>query len=215
MDEIELKKLEIEKEKLALERQKLSLELRKWVVVAIAAVISFFLIDYGKLTLERTKEESMHDRELLKSYLKAMDSSKPEIWKRKLRFIKSFAKDERVLSWAEEQLTTLSKLPPKESLYLEAADIAKKLSRREPLNEELWTRFEQLYWSELPLANESMAMEDAMVNFRQSLLDAHEAPIGDDDIEWDNVKKALLKLSKVVSSEMPNKALQTTAESGV
>ncbi|TNC81285.1 MAG: hypothetical protein C9356_09265 [Oleiphilus sp.] len=140
-----------------------------------------------------------------------MDSPKPEIWKRKLQFIRSFAKEDRVITWAESQINILNKLPPKETLYLEAVETAQKLFRRGPLDEELWKRFEQLYWSELPLANESRAMESALVRFRQALL---EAQIGNDDKEWGDVNQALLTLSRVVSNEVTTKAMQPTVENG-
>ena len=111
-------------------------------------------------------------------------------------------------------MNTLSSLPPRESLYLEAVKVAKVLARRAPRDEDAWKRFEELYWSELPLAKESLAMESAMVGFRQSVINAQEAPRENDNKEWGAVNKALLHLSRVVSAEVPNKTIQPTAESG-
>jgi hypothetical protein len=204
MSELETQKLKLERDKLALERRKLDLELYKWIVVAIGAVISFAVVDFGKLKIEEFRETSKHERELLSSYLKAIESPKPEIWKRKLQFIKSFTKDDNILAWAKEQLTFFGNLGTKESLYGEALETARKLSGPGTRDEKLWTRFEELYWSELPFVGESSDMVNAMVRFRKALVSAHAAPEIDSEEEWSQVKRALIQLTRTVKSELPN-----------
>jgi hypothetical protein len=210
MSELEIQKLKLEKDKLALERRKLDLELYKWIIVAIGAVISFAVVDFGKLQVERFRETSKHERELLSSYLTAIESPKPEIWKRKLHFINSFSKDAKILAWVEDELAFFGNLGSKESLYEEALETAKKLSRPGARDEKQWTRFEELYWSELPFVGESSAMVNAMVRFRKVLISAHAAPENDDKNEWSQVKQALIQLTQTVKNELPNEQSQST-----
>ncbi len=56
----------IEVEKLRLEQARHKADIMKWVVVAIGAVISFAVIDYGKLRLEQFRATAENQREPLR-----------------------------------------------------------------------------------------------------------------------------------------------------
>src|SRR5437867_1486943 len=95
-DTLELRRLRLE------ERRYLS-EILKWVIVAAGAVISFYVIDVGKLRLEEFRTRAEYQRSLLKEYLTATETAQPEVWKRKLHVLATYSNDNQIRSWAKEQ----------------------------------------------------------------------------------------------------------------
>src|ERR671912_1477164 len=85
--------------RLELERARFRADVVKWVVIAVGAVISFVVIDYGRLRLERVRNEADTHRQLLAAYLSATDATAPDVWKRKLHVLERFAGDARVREW--------------------------------------------------------------------------------------------------------------------
>ena len=59
--------LTLEMEKLKLERSKQRTEVLKWIVIAIGAVVSFFVIDFGRLQLEKFQATAENESFLSKS----------------------------------------------------------------------------------------------------------------------------------------------------
>ena len=87
---------DLERRKFELERSRYLMDVLRWIVVAIGAVASFYVIDLGKLRLERAQATADNQRQLLEAYLKATESAEPEVWKRKLGVLLKFG-DEDVL----------------------------------------------------------------------------------------------------------------------
>ena len=63
------------------------------------------------------------------------------------------------------------------------------------------SRFNQLYWADLPHAGESQTVVSAMVAFRIQLIAAERAKT--DAAEWDKLNNALINLSKTLQREAP------------
>ena len=81
-NDIDLAKIELERSRFELDRIRHRADILKWIVVAVGAVISFAVIDFGKLQLERFRATAENRRELLNSYLKATEAPEPDVWKR-------------------------------------------------------------------------------------------------------------------------------------
>jgi cell division protein FtsB len=75
---------DLERQKFELERSRYRMDILRWIVIAAGAIISFAVIDYGKLRLERQQAAADSQRQLLEAYLKATESPEPEVWKRNL-----------------------------------------------------------------------------------------------------------------------------------
>jgi len=187
-------------------------DLAKWLIAGIAAVVSFYVIDIGKLKLETFKSHAENRRLLLQAYLNATDSVQPDIWKRKLRVLQTYSDDERIREWAKDEHSFIEKYAEQDTLYREALKVASQLAYRaatKDQREAARSRFEQLYWADLPYARESQPVETAMVEFRIALVNAEAKP--NDAEGWDKLKIALIQLSKTLKEETPK--LPTEPES--
>lgn len=204
---------QIELKKLELDYKRYKFDILKWLIVAAGAVASFWVIDYGRLKLEEFRVQSQNERELLISYLKAMETPHPEIWKRKIQFLKEYSKYERIESFGQNQIEYINEFAELNTLYRETLKVASRLSLRKDPNQKernkAWQRFEQLYWGELPFAGESPAVERQMVQFRRALEAAHQKQENDNK-EWANVNQSLLMLAKAIKSSMPDQKIQPT-----
>lgn len=155
--------------KLRLEVSKHRTETAKWIVIALGAVASFWIIDRGKLNLERQKTSA----EIVKVYLEGTEAPDPELWKRKLDVIAGVAEEERIRSWAMEQNRKLDAHNTLTILCKETLRIAARLmdlsDLKEPGRQAARKRFEELYWADLVYAREPKELERAMVEFKRAL----------------------------------------------
>ena len=119
--------LELEILKVGVERARQRTDLLKWIVVAIGAIISFYVIDYGKLTLEQYRVRADGQRQLLKAYLKATESPEPDVWKRKLHILENFADDDHMRQWAQAELKYIQEFAGLDALYRETLKVASQL----------------------------------------------------------------------------------------
>ena len=185
--------------KLNLERDRYRAEIVKWIVVAIGAAVSFAVIDYGKLRLERARLASDNQFKFIEAYTKATESAEPEIWKRRLDVLQLFATDDQVRTWATNQLDYIDRFAALDALYRETLRTASQLVDRSTVNDpermKARRRFEQLYWADLPFAGESPEVESGMVAFRDGLMAAEQTPT--DVAAWTNLNSILFKLSKI------------------
>jgi hypothetical protein len=184
--------------KFRLERSRYRTDLAKWVIAALGAVASFYVIDLGKLELEKYRATAENQRQLLQAYLTASESPEPEVWKRKLNVLKRVAEDEQIRKWAVDELKNIEESAARITLYRETLKVASQLIEPSQLNEperaEARRRFDQLYWAELPYVDEDAEVEKAMVNFRNGLVAAEAAP--DDKGLWSRMDGLLLILSQ-------------------
>ncbi len=196
----------LELEKLRLEQARYRTDVIKWIVVAVGAVISFAVIDYGKLRLEKFRITAENQRELLDSYLSATESPQPDVWKRKLHVLQNFADDERIKDMAKAELQYIENFAALDALYRETLKVASQLVEpgqlADPKRVQARARFIQLYWGDLPFAGESGDVAIAMRDFRNALIDAENAG-PDKTEEWANVGIALLGLSSALKESMP------------
>lgn len=215
----------MEYEKLMTERLKARNELIKWVLIAIGAIISFWIIDIGKLKLEKLNAESIRQQKLLDSYLTATEASNPDLWKRKLKLIKNFAKDSLIAEWTRNELAFIKEKAALLSLYKETVNVASIIANRETFRTPEWNnatkRFYQLYWADLPFYGESDTVISRMIAFKTQL-DA----IGDgtDPYKWKLMDLEVIRLSGTMKSESakldpdinftPNKATVVPQASG-
>lgn len=203
-------KVDVEIEKLRLEQARYKVDILKWVVVAIGAVISFAVIDYGKLRLEQFRATAENQRELLKAYLNATDAPEPEVWKRKLSLILNSTDDGRTIAWAKKELNYIDKFAALDALYRETLKVSSQLVEPSRLNHperaQARARYNQLYWAELPYAGESSEVINAMVKFRRQLIIAENlgeaAPA-----EWETLNRLLINLSTALRSSTPEYTL--------
>jgi hypothetical protein len=187
----------LETAKLQLERDRYRAEIVKWIVVAIGAAVSFAVIDYGKLRLERARLASDNQLKFIEAYSKATEAAEPEIWKRKLEVLQLFATDDHVRAWARNQLDYIDEFAALDALYRETLRTASQLvdpsTVKDPDRPKARRRFEQLYWADLPFAGESTEVESGMVAFRKGLVAAEQTPT---DVEaWTDLNSLLIKLS--------------------
>ena len=186
--------------KLNLERARYRAEIIKWVAVAIGATVSFAVIDYGKLRLEKVRLDSDNQLRLIEAYSKATEAAEPEIWKRKLDVLQLFATDDRVRTWVKSQVTYIDEFAALDALYRETLKTASQLVDPALMNDSERTkarrRFEQLYWADLPFAGESDEVVDRMVSFRKMLLAAEkESKIPQ---SWESLNQGLINLSETL-----------------
>src|SRR6266700_5623451 len=92
---------ELELLKFDLERSRYRTDIAKWALIALGAVVSFAVIDYGKLQIERFQATAENQRQLLQAYLTATEAAQPDVWKRKLHVIQNFATDDQIKKWAD------------------------------------------------------------------------------------------------------------------
>ena len=100
---------DLEVSRFRLEQARYRADILKWIVIALGAVISFAVIDWGKLRLERARVLADGQRQLLEAYLTATESAQPEVWKRKLHILHNFAADDRTRKWAQSELQYIDK----------------------------------------------------------------------------------------------------------
>ena len=194
---------DIELQKLALERARYRMDIVKWIVIAIGAAVSFAVLDVGKLWLEQYRATSNHQRILLNSYLTATEAPQPEVWKRKLKLIINSATDKRTVAWANKELAYINEFAELDTLYRETLKVASQLVGRSslanPARSDARSRFEQLYWADLPFAGEGQDVINAMIGFRRQLriAEADAAPTA----EWDKLNGRLHDLSEALKKE--------------
>ncbi len=190
----------IEKLKLELERARYRTEIVKWIVIAIGAVISFAIIDYGKLRLEQARLASDNQLRFIEAYSKATEAAEPEIWKRKLAVLQLFATDANVKAWAQNQLKYIDEFAALDALYRETLKSASQLvdsgTVNEPERMKARRRYEQLYWADLPFAGESSEVASAMVKFRAGLVGAERTPTNFE--AWADLNSLLIELSQTL-----------------
>lgn len=207
---------ELETEKFILEKSRYLTDLLKWIVIAIGAVISFAIIDYGKLKLEQFRVAAENQRELLNAYLRATESPDPEVWKRKLNLIINSPSDESAKAWARLELEYIQNFAALDSLYRETLRVASQLVDSKRLNEpdriQARGRYDQLYWADLPYANESKKVELAMIAFRENLMKAESSPNATD--KWEALNVRLIELSIALRESTPNTPILSAGKSG-
>jgi hypothetical protein len=196
---------DLELAKFRLERIRHWTDVAKWIVVAIGAIISFLVIDNGKLKLERFRVNADSQRQLLEAYLKATEAPEPEVWKRKLHVLERFADDDRIHEWAEEELKYIESFAALNALYRETLKVASQLIDPSQLKDTERTkarvRFDQLYWADLPYSGESQAVISAMIAFRESLMTAERAP--GNSGAWEALNVRLIELSQALRGSTP------------
>ena len=194
---------DLERRKFELDRSRYRTDVARWIVIAIGAVISFAVIDYGKLQLERAQATADSQRQLLEAYLKATESAEPEVWKRKLGVLLKFGDDERTKQWAREELDYIDTFAAQDALYRETLKVASQLIEPARLGDPgravARVRFNQLYWADLPYVRESTKVSGAMVAFRDGLAAAENAP--GDPAAWTKLSHLLIELSTVLADE--------------
>jgi hypothetical protein len=192
--------LRLELLKLKLERARYRSEIAKWVAIAAGAVVSFVVIDYGKLTLERLRLDADNQIRFIEAYSKAMEAAEPEIWRRKLSVLQLFAKDDAVKKWVTNQVTYIEEFAALDALYRETLKTVSQLvdpaTANEPERMKARKRYEQLYWSDLPFAGESSEVAGAMVRFRDGLVKAETTP--NDAAVWSGLNDLLIDLSETL-----------------
>src|SRR5262249_46524709 len=142
--------------KFQLERSRYRIDILKWIIIALGAIISFWVIDRGKLKLEQFRVTADSQRQLLEAYLKTTEAPEPDVWKRKLHILENLADDERMQRWVHIELQYIESFAALDALYRETLKVASQLIDPERLNDPERTkaraRFNQLYWADLPYA---------------------------------------------------------------
>jgi hypothetical protein len=205
--EIEALKLHLETLKYELDKTRYRTDVLKWIVIALGAVASFAVIDYGKLQLDKFRVTAENQRQLLDAYLRATDAPQPDVWKRKLQVLINFASDEQIKNWAKSELKYVEDFAALDALYNETLKVASQLIDPTQLNApergRARIRFDQLYWADLPHAGESGKVSQAMIAFRGQLLVAERS--ADNKNEWDQLNKSLIQLSKELKESTPSR----------
>jgi hypothetical protein len=67
---------DLDKLKLALEAKRYKADVWRWVIAAVGAVVSFIVIDFGKLQLEQFRVQAENQRLVLNAYLVASESAR-------------------------------------------------------------------------------------------------------------------------------------------
>jgi hypothetical protein len=197
----------LEHRRLKLEESRFRSDVVKWAIVALGAVVSFYVIDVGKLRLEEFRSRAENQRALLQSYLTATESVQPDIWKRKLRVLQTFSDDQRIRTWAGDELVYIENFAALDALYRETLKVASQLvsqdTIKDPQRQVVRARYEQLYWADLPFAKESDAVAQSMVAFRTSLVKAEENPKNTE--AWHDLDISLITLSQALRDSQPGK----------
>jgi hypothetical protein len=86
--------------------------------------------------------------------------------------IETLSDDARIRKWASDQLDRLDKYAERETLYRETVKVASQLvpNARSSQTDAARTRFEQLYFADLPYVNEDECVQKAMADFRNNLV---------------------------------------------
>jgi len=196
---------QLDRLKFELEARRYKTDLWKWVIAAVGAIVSFAVIDFGKLQLEQFRVRAENQRLLLSAYLTASESAQPDVWKRKLHILSNFAGEKEVREWAERELIFVDEFAAKDTLYRETLKVAAQLvepsQMQEPDRIRARIRFNQLYWADLPFARESGEVAKAMIDFRDQLLKAESTP--NDPGAWANVNGKLISLSGALRDSAP------------
>jgi hypothetical protein len=196
----------LEFQKFRLERIRHYTDLAKWVVAAIAAIISFFVIDLGNLRVEQFRATAENQRQLLEAYLNASEAPEPEAWRRKLFVLIKVADDERIRSWAQLELDYIDKYAERAALYRQAPKVASQLINPSRLDQpdriQARLQFDQLYWVDLPTVKESTPVAGAMKTFRDALVAAEAEP--DNKDLWSRLDGLLYALAKTLRDETPH-----------
>ncbi|MGV8986417.1 MAG: hypothetical protein ACOH2H_09055 [Cypionkella sp.] len=173
--------------------------------MAIGAAISFLVIDYGRLQLERFRVSAENERALLNAYLLASDTQNPDLWLRKLELIQTLSIDPALKDWAGREITYVKNCSAKAVIYQETLRVAASLldPQTEPTERAAaQRRFEQLYWADLPYVHEGPGVAGAMVHFREAFVAAGSSPAAD-GLTALNV--AMINLGKALSDDDPKK----------
>ncbi|QSQ27553.1 hypothetical protein JY651_22725 [Pyxidicoccus parkwayensis] len=201
----EARNSDLDRARLDLERTRTRTDIMKWITAAIGAVASLWMIDYGKLKLERFRVTAENQRQLLEAYLKATESPHPDMWKRKLHVLEHFAADKQMRSWAQAELQYIEEFAGLDVLYRETLKVAAQLSDpnllKDPERAMARARYNQLYWAELPFAGESEEVKAAMIKFRKKLLLAEQSP--EDALSWKSLSTKLYLLSEALRQSTP------------
>jgi hypothetical protein len=196
---------ELELLKFDLERSRYRTDLAKWALIALGAVVSFAVIDYGKLQIERFQATAENQRQLLQAYLTATEAAQPDVWKRKLHVIQNFATDDHIKTWADAELRYIESFAAKDSLYKETVKVASQLvdpsTIKDPERASARSRYMQLYYADLVYAGEEDAVKMAMNTFKDQLLKA-EANV-DDKEAWGALSLRLLELAIIMKDNAP------------
>ena len=179
-----------------------TLELLKWAVAAFGAMVSFFIIDLGRLNLEKYKTKTQKEQSLLNSYLLATETPDPDLWLRKLRLIKMFSTDSQILEWASGEEKFIKEQSALIELYKETVKVTSILANRKTYNTPDWIeaskRYYQLYWADLPYYGESQPVISTMMEFKKQF----------DKIEndrtteqWEAMNIALIELAETLREE--------------
>jgi hypothetical protein len=67
--------IQLDLRRIDLEKRRLHVDVAKWVIAALGAAISFYVLDLGKLQLDEFRFHSENERPLLQAYLGATDTS--------------------------------------------------------------------------------------------------------------------------------------------
>jgi hypothetical protein len=189
-------------------------EIAKWIIVAVGAVVSFYVIDLGKLRLEEFRSRAENQRSLLTAYLNATEAVQPDVWKRKLRVLQTFSDDARIREWAAQELEYIENFAALDALYVEAMKVAAQLvsrtSLKDPKRDAIRARYEQLYWADLPFYKESKEVESAMVAFRSALEMAEANPASAS--AWQELNGAMIKLSGALRESQHSRSANQPAK---
>jgi hypothetical protein len=193
---------EIASGNLELEKLKLKFQILKWILIAIATVFTFWVIDVGKLNIEKFKAHTRHEEKLLDAYILATKSSDPEEWKRKLNLLSHFSKDSSIIKWTQKEKVYIYEKAPLLTVYKETVRVCSIVANRQLYASDEWNnalkRYYQLYWADLPFYGETQNIIEVMISFK-SELDKIESK---EDIEqWKNLDYALIELSEVFKEE--------------
>lgn len=200
----------MEYEKLQLEQARYRIEILKWVVVAVGAVISFAVLDFGKLRLEQFRAKAENQRQLLNAYLVATEAPEPDIWRRKLHLIRNSTSDAQTTKWADAELNYINNFAALDTLYRETLKVASQLVEPSRMNEpervQARARYNQLYWADLPYAGESPDVIKAMIAFRKQLLIAEKSAMAEGVVAqpWEELNDRLIDLSKALRKSSPS-----------
>jgi len=198
-DALELKKLD-------LERSRLRFDVVKWLIVVVGAVVSFWVIDVGRLKLEEFKANSESEKALLDAYLLASETTQPEVWVRKLQVISTLSSDAELRRWAVSQASYVKKCSAKQAIYQEtlrtAATLMHPSSQSDSAVMAARARFEELYWADLPYVGESDGVSRAMVSFRNDLI-AIENGTGNTASAVTSLNQDMLELSAKLKLDNP------------
>ena len=196
---------QLELARLDLDRGRFRHEIVKWVIIAVGAAVSFFVIDYGRLQLERFRVSAENERALLDAYLTASETLEPDLWLRKLELIRTLSSDSGLSDWAGREVTYVQECAAKAVIYQETLRVAASLLDPHADADELVAarrRFEQLYWADLPYVGEGPGVKKAMIDFRKVLVAAETtSPAG----ALPNLNNVMIGLGDALRDEDPKK----------